>query len=277
MSAEQLMALEAALGDLSTLYVAARQFTAIRERAETELLVGINMLASKLRRLLRAAELTDDAIALVSREILATAAHWHLQLEGVHTSATYQRTLAALAADDQTQLAALVPDIFAGLSVVHPSPSLYFPVSPASARRRGTSPGGTGSTGTRPFLSPRECAEKIQQLVVQGILPETGGSEWWERELAAIVGTDTPAALETPLALRLDAATVRVAVFGSPEEPSLRVFTPCLRAPFSIVVARSAPDEWWAAYEESYAAFRDALQRELATRGHRVSIWEAGS
>jgi len=264
MSAEQLIALEAALSDLSALYVAARTFTALRERAETELLPAISALGSRLRGLVRAARLTDEVVDGVSREILGTAAHWHRQLEGVRRSGPYQQALAALADDDQTRLSRLIPEVLAGLSVVRPPPSLYFPVSPASARRR---------PGVSPFSNARECADTLGELVANGLIPEAGGSEWWDRELPAIVGADTPATLETPIALHLTAGDVRVAVFCTAEDPSLHVYTPRLRAPLSVILASAATDEWWEAYEDSYSTFRDALRRELEARGHRLSTW----
>jgi hypothetical protein len=266
MSAEQLIALEAVLSDLSALYVVARRFAALRARAETELLPGISALGSKLRHLLRVAQLTDEAIAAVSREVLATAAHWHQQLDGVRASPAYQEALAALAQDDQARLATLVPAVFAGLSVLHPAPAVYFPVSPARARRR---------AGASPFLSPRECADMLERLLAHGLVPEAGGAEWWERELPAVTGAATPAALETPIAVRLAADDARLAVFGSRDEPALYVFTRGVRAPLSLVLASTATDEWWEAYEESYTTFRDALHRELGARGTPVTIWPA--
>src|SRR5262249_17441222 len=101
----------------------------------------------------------------------------------------------------------------------------------------------------------------------EGIEPENAEGEWWERELPSLSCAENPEALDTPIALRLAAADVTVAVFGASEEPSCRVFTPRLRARFSVVLAAEATDEWWEAYEDSYTAFRDALQQELGKRG----------
>jgi hypothetical protein len=62
-----------------------------------------------------------------------------------------------------------------------------------------------------------------------------------------------------------------LALFALVDEPTYRLFTPGLQAPLNVVLAADATDEWWQAYDESYAAFREALCRELATRGLEVS------
>jgi hypothetical protein len=146
---------------------------------------------------------------------------------------------------------------------VEPAPSLYFPVSPAAKRRR---------PGTSPFLNAAECAERIVRLLEDGIIPEDGGNEWWERELLAIPCADSPSALDTPIALGLNAANVRVTVFAAADEPGLRIFTPRLRAPMSVMLAAEATDEWWEAREDSYRSFREAVQKELAVRGQEALI-----
>src|SRR5262249_15730407 len=154
------------------------------------------------------------------------------------------------------------PQVFAGVHRSHQVPTLYFPVSPSSGRRR---------SGASPFLSAAECADRILRVLDEGYEADSSGTEWWERELASITSADRAAALETPIALCLAAADVRIAVFTTNDDASLRIFTPRLRAPFSIVLAAEATDEWWEAYQDSYHDFREALRRELAARGQSVS------
>ena len=263
MSAEQLIALEAAQAELGTLYVVARGFTALHTRAEAELLPQLASLASRLRRLVRTSDLTDNEIDAAAREISALRTRWRAELEEVHASTVYQRALAAVAADRQDEIASVIPQVLAGLHLVRPAPPLYFPVSPSSGRRR---------PGASPFLSAAECADSILHIVTDGYEPESGGNEWWERELPSIGCADSAAALETPIMLRVDASDVHVAVFGVGDDPGFRIFSPQMRAPFSIVLEADATDEWWEAYQDSYRTFRDALQRELAARGHRATI-----
>ncbi len=266
MSAEQLIALEAAQAELGTLYLVACGFSALRTRAEAELLPRVDGLGRRLRRLLRTAQLSDDAVEAAAREVLELRSAWQADLERVRTSAVYQRALAALTEDRQDELRTLIPHVLAGLRLVSPAPPLYFPVSPSSGRRR---------PGSSPFLSPPECAERIVRLLAEGYEPEAGGTEWWEREFAFISCADHPAALETPISLRLASGDVRVGVFTANHDLGLRIFTPRLRAPMSIVLAADATDEWWEAYQDSYREFRTALERELTTRGYTVSVVEA--
>ncbi len=256
-SAEQLMALEAALTELSVLYGAARLFCPLRDRAEDELLPQLASMGSHLRGLLRNAHLSQPQIDAAVREILSLRADWRAALERVRASDTYRAALAALNADQQPDLARMMPQLFAGLQVVQP-PILYFPISPASGRLR---------PGSSPFLGAADCADRIAKTLADGIEAEVAGTEWWEREWPCIVCADDPEALETPVTLRLIASAVRVCVFSSSDEPTLRLYTRCLRAPMSVVLAAEATDEWWLAYEESYAAFREALESELKVRG----------
>jgi hypothetical protein len=263
MSVEQLIALEAAQAELGTLYAVARSFRALQARAEADLLPRVAGLGSRLRGQLRKAQLTDDEVDAAAREVLSIRTTWQAALEQVRASADYQQALAALAADRQADLAELIPKVFADLRLVRPAPSLYFAVSPSSHRRR---------SGASPFLSAPECADRILGILEEGYQPEGGGTEWWDCELPSISCTDIAAAVDTPIALRLAAADVRVAVFAAGDEPTYRIFTSQLRAPMAIVLAAEATDEWWEAYEDSYRDFRDALQHELKTRGHAAAV-----
>ena len=262
-SAEQVIALQAALTDLSDLYSIARSFAALQARAEGDLLPRIHTLGARLRRLVRAGQLSDAAINQTATEVLGLAAHWRSELDGLRCSLEYQRAVRAVAADQQTELADVIPRVLAGLGVVRPAPSVYFPVSPSTGRRR---------PGSSPFLGAPECADKILQILGDGIVPDLHEAEWWERDLPSIACADTPAGLETPIALHLAAAEVRATVFMETDVATLRVFATRVRGPMSIVLASDATDEWWEAYQDSYRTFRDALQQQLTTRGQMVTI-----
>jgi len=259
--AEQIIGLEAALTDLSDVYASARRFTALHARADAEWLPQLNALGAALRRLLRSGELNEAAIDRTATEILACATLWRSELEAMRDSTVYQRALRAVADNRQAELADIIPDVFAGLRSLRPAPDLYFPVSPSSGRRR---------PGASPFLSPAECAGRILQLLVDGISADSESVDWWERELPSITCGETPAGLETPIAVCVAAADVRVAVFAEADTAMLRVFGARLCAPMSVRLAREANDEWWEAYQDSYLAFRDALEHELAARGQTI-------
>jgi hypothetical protein len=265
-SAEQIIALEAALTDLSDLYSVARGFTALQARAEAELLPQIHALGTRLRSLVRRRQLSEAAIGRTATEILALAALWRSELDGVRGSPVYQQAVRAVAGGRQAELADVVPQVLARLRVVQPTPTLYFPVSPSTSRRR---------PGASPFLSPAACGDTILQLLAGGIRPDPGATDWWERELPSIMCADTPAGLDVPIGLRLAAAAVRVTVFAETDAPTLRVFTGHLHAPMSVVLARDATDEWWEAYQDSYRVFREALAQALAAHGQTVTIVDA--
>ena len=258
------------MADLARLYNVASGYAPLRARATAELLPRLNVLAARLRALVRRAQLSEDAIHRVAVEILALGSEWRSELENLRTSAAYQEALAAVLDDRQEALTHLIPQVVADAQPVYPAPSLYFPVAPAAERRR---------PGSSPFLSAAECAERIRGLITDGIVPVANGNDWWDRELVAIPCTRECEALEAPIALRVDAAVVRVAVFTAEDDAALRVYTTRLRAPMSVTLAADATDEWWDAYDESYRSFRDALRRELAARGQAVvieALWGQG-
>ena len=260
-AAEQLIGLEAAIADAGALYGVTRRFVALRNAADNTFLPALTHLGQTLRALVRTMRLTDDAVAAAATQLMGLGAEWRARLEEVRASAHYQAALLAWADDRQAELLELLPLLFAGLKVVTSVPVLYLPVSAASGTRR---------SGNRPFLSVGECADRIAGLLGAGIPAESSGAEWWDRELAYISCTDSAEALDTPIALRLDAPHLRHAVYTIVDEGGLRIYTPRLQVPLSVVVASEATDEWWEAYEDSYAAFRDALRAELTARSYAV-------
>ena len=261
-SAEQLIALEAAVAELGGLYATASGFTALQEPAETRLLPRLTALGRQLRHLVRSAQLTAGEVERAAAEIQSVRSEWRSQLERLRDSPLYQQARTALTDDRQEALAHLIPQVLAGLRLLPSSPDLYFPVSPSSGQRR---------PGSSPFLSAGECANRLVAMLNDGMAPADSGPEWWERDWPSISCADTPAALESPIALCLRATDVRVAVFSVVDEAALRIFTPLVHGPFSITLANEATDQWWEAYEDSFAAFRDALQREITARGYAVT------
>ena len=260
-SAEQLIALEAALTELSNLYGAASGFAVLRARAEHELLPELLSLGSTLRHRVRAAELSNREVDRAAQEILALRSRWQAHLQEVRASAVYQEGQRALASDRQADLERLLPQILAGVHAVQPVPTLFFPVSAASGRRR---------VGSSPFLSATECARRIERTLAAGLQPEESGEEWSERDWPCILCAEDPGALDTPIALQVEGTDVDAVVFAVAHDPMLRIYTPRLHAPMSVVLAADVGDEWWQAYEDSYQAFRTALQSALAVLGIAV-------
>jgi len=262
MSAEQLIGLEAALGELGGLYVAARRFAPLRAAAENELLPATGRLGAALRALLRRGRFDDAAADAAAREIARLRADWLARLEALRRTPAYQRALAAWEAVDGAGLSASLPELLADLSLLARPPTLFAGVSAASGRRR---------PGARPFLTTAACAEKVAGYRDEGVPCETGGDRWWDRELSAIQLVDDPQALDTPIALRIEPASSSPPVFRLAGSALFHVFCRVLRVPFTVTLQRDTDDEWWAAYE-SYPAYRDELAGHLERLGLRVEM-----
>ena len=263
MSVEPSIALEAALADLSALYPVARGFTALQDAAEHELLPFLSRLGAALRSLQRKHGLDDAAAQSAATAILGESARWHEALEALHTSAAYRAALDAWQANDQGALARCIPSVLAGHTPIDPVPPLYFPFAISSGRRR---------PGSSPFLSPQACADAIDTLAIDGICCEPCSGPWWDRELQPLVCAADALALASPITLRKAIEPRSLSVFAVADELTLRVFSPIVRGPFSVVLAAEAEDEWWEAYEDSYQVFRDRLHRELQRRQRDVEL-----
>lgn len=250
------------MAELSTLYSVAKSFADLRQRAEDAFLPDLLDLGTRLRGLLRRARLGAAEVERAAEDVLRLRSQWQGALEALRASPAYQSALRAWAANDQAGLAAEIPRVFAGVQVVQPVPTLFFPVSPSSGRRR---------PGASPFLSAGDAAQRIMGLLAAGLEPEASGSDWWDCELAYIAAADELGGLDTPIALRMAPADCDVAVFCCRDDPSFRLFTPRLQARLTVVLAAEAGDEWWQAYDESYASFRQRLHTELEKGGVRLS------
>jgi hypothetical protein len=256
-SAEHLIALEAALAELGALYTAARTFTPLAEAAERELLPQLSTFSSHLRALNRSGEMAQDDVDAASQRILDLRTAWRGRLDGVRSSSTYRQTADALRRDEQSALAVLIPQLFARLEVAQPPARLYFAIS-AAVRRRGA--------GSSPFLSPAECADKIGAAVRDGLRPFTHGGEFWDEDLPSLPGAASFADIDSPFAVSVAGAALKVTVFADDSDLGYRVFAPRLSGELSVAIAAEADDEWWQAFEQSYREFRDELCAELTRR-----------
>jgi hypothetical protein len=253
-SAEHLIALEAAVSELGDLYTTARGFVPLKDDAERALLPRVMELGRRLRHLLRGSRLTEGAVDEAAREIAELRAEWRARLDNLRASPLYRRAAETIAADRQQELPERLPQLLSGLRVVDPAPSLYFPVAVSSGRRR---------PQTSPFLSVRALTERTIAHLDQGLQPNTKGGDGWDSDLPSLPCAADPEALDSPVSLLLQAEDVRCSVFERTESFDLLLFTPHLKAPMSVVLAAEATDAWWDTHEESYTEFRDQLASEL--------------
>lgn len=263
MEAEHLIAFEAALAELSGLYLVAKDFRPLRARAESELLAAMAELGSRLRGFVRRGSLDDGVVDAAARDIAALRQEWRAALEDLRAGDVYQSCLSAYGAREHARLVTLIPLLFAECEHTPVPPPLSYPLSPSSGRRR---------PGNSPFLTPDACATRIAQLRDDGIVAEGSGTEWWETELVPLTLACDAAAFDTPVALRFEPGQMRAAVFQMGGGEIFRVYAPRLCAPFEVVLQHEVDDEWWQAFAGSYATWRDALAVELRAREIPVSV-----
>lgn len=264
MVAEQLIAFEAALSDLGYLCLVARTFSALRPAADADLAPRVRAIGARLRTALRQGTLDEATVAAVAGEIAGLRTHWEAALEAFHVGAAYRRALTAWQADRVDELAGLLPNLVADLVPVRVPPPLYVGISVSTGRRR---------PGMRPFLTAEACADRIAAYRTEGFPADVSGTAWWDTELACLRLVDDPDALETPVALRIEVASVPVPVFAGAADDRFRIYARVLKAPFSATLRDAAGDEWWEASAESYPEFRAALAAALYDRGVAVDVW----
>lgn len=263
MPVEELIGLEAAMNELGSLYAAARQFCALREPAEQRLLPRIRALGAELRRSLRAGSLDEGAVDAAAREIASLRDEWRERLGAIRSSDAYRLALDASARGDAEALAARLPEIFAGLRRTAPPASLFVAVPIAHHDRR---------PGNRPFLTESACVKKIAAYRRLGVPGPKAAEDWWETDFPCLVLLDDAESLEAPVQLRFDARRLAVPLFAAGDGPGLRCYTVPLRGPFSVSLQAQASDEWWEAFGDAYATYRDALKRELEQAGFEVEV-----
>ena len=103
---------------------------------------------------------------------------------GATARRSYRQRRAGRGRQSAGELAEVIPQVFARLRVVQPAPTLYFPVSPSSGRRR---------PGSSPFLSPaRLCRQDSAAARRRDCTQIRRRTDWWERELPSIMCAETP-------------------------------------------------------------------------------------
>ena len=247
--------------DLVRLYESALVFTRLRERAEAELLPQMSALGALLRGDLRAGTLEPAAIQSAADHLHRLTDDWRAKLDDMRRDPTLCRAVRAFEQDDPIALRLLLPEVFAG-HVPAPAAAhvLYYAVPLAASHRR---PGG------RPFLAAAEAAERIVACR-DGVAPDPG-RDWWDISLGFIPLADDPVSLDTPITLAFTLTAERHALFSLVGESSMRLYARALRAPFDVVVALDARDDWWEAAGDSYETFREQLTASLRDRDIAVA------
>jgi len=248
--------------DLARLYETALIFGALRARAERELMPQMNELGALIRQRLRDRTFDSSALRSTAEALHRLTDEWGSVIDSMRGDRNVREAQAAFDRDDQAALRSLLPMIFAGLTPCESTPpALYYAISLAAPRRR---------PGARPFLNATDAADRIAGFR-RGIEPNSGG-DWWDDRLRFLSLADDFDALDAPVALVFDLRGTNYTLFRVAEESAMRLYTPRLRAPFSVTLAGDPHDDWWEAAAEPYAAFRDRLANTLRHHDIAVSI-----
>jgi hypothetical protein len=261
--ARELIGLEAAIAELGSLYVAAKEFAPLRAAADEELRLGTERLASELRAHVRHGTLDAAVLDRTAARVAELRAHWQNALEELRASPLYREACETWHAGDATRLGELLPRVFADIHPMEPPPHLYLDVPLAAGRRGG---------GPSPFLSAEEAATRILTWRDEGVTTSRRG-EWWRTDLGFLELVADPELLESSVGLRFEGASVPSAVLTSGGDDHVyRLYGQRIRAPFAVVLREESDDAWWDAAESSYEEFRDELADRLRAVGFAVEF-----
>jgi hypothetical protein len=260
--ARELIGLEAAIAELGSLYVAAKEFAPLRTAADQELRLGTEKIASELRAHVRHDTLDAAVLDRTAARVAELRDHWQRALEDLRASPLYRQACDAWRDGDVARLGELLPRVFADVQTVAPPSHLYFDV-PLASRHGG---------GSSPFLSADEAASRIRTWRNEGLTTSQRG-EWWRTDLGFVELVADLDLLESSVGLRFDGASLPADVLTSGGDDHLyRLYGSRIRAPFSVVVREESDDAWWDAAESSYEEFRDELASRLRAAGLAVAI-----
>lgn len=263
METDYLIALDTAHAELGDLYVLARRFRVLRDDADRDLLTTITDLGLQLRKLCRHAELSEVAIAEHAGRVQSVRRTWLARIAEVKGSATYRAARAAYEADEQHELARLLPEVVAGIDIVDPVPDLYFGVRVSRPRR---------GPGSPPFVDSATCVERVLERMREGLRPPVDD----ELGFARLTPGDDPESLDSPVSLRLAPSPAGPTLFRSTDDSDLHVYTPSLAGPFTPALCVEFEDPWWQTNDESYEEFRQRVTEGLRSRGCDVLDVGAG-
>lgn len=265
MSAEYWIALDSAQAELGDLYTEARRYRHLADAAEAELLPALTAMGMRLRSLRRERAFDSGKIAAVAHEMHALRDAWLARMHDLRSSAPYTQLREAYAADEQTRVATLVPQVFVDLEAVAEARRIYFGVRVSAPRRR---------AGEPPFLHSEACVERVLERSAEGFKP-AGMDEPSDAPgdaLAMLACAVDPNDLDSPVSLTRIAAPGSLALFRRTHDDQAMLFSPHVRGPFSVALCHHWDDAWWESNPENYQEFRDNVAAHLRSQGVDVRI-----
>jgi hypothetical protein len=244
------------IGDVGRCSARARRYRLTAELAERTLSRTL-FLGGEVRAARRSGATTDDALVVVEGELRALLAAAEQAIGDVRATSAYRDALTAWESGRYADVAACAPEIFAGVELVTTPGLLYAPIPVVN--RRG---------GAERFLTPDAVAARVAALLREGVGAEREPADLGADEsLPAIVLTETPDLLETPLALVVDPARDGVPVARLVGSGELLVYAPRVSAVGRVRCTAEPDDEWWAVRPNEYARWINALRAALAPHG----------
>jgi hypothetical protein len=254
---ERVAALIAEVGEC---YQRARRYRALAATSEVLILDRALDLGAEIRAAERRGH-GEEVARGAAAELSALAAACRAAIAGVHASSDYRRAAAAWAAGQWEVVAATAPALFAAVEAMTSRPVLHYPVA-ITARH-----------GGEHFITPRACADVIAATIAEGLTPpalppDLGGDE----TIRAVMLTDDPSSLESPIGLALDGDAVALPLCRVVPAGDVLVYTERLRVPMRVATAPEVTDEWWTVRPDAYRRYVAELTSELAARGITAAV-----
>jgi hypothetical protein len=253
-------AVEDRIAEVGTLAAEADRYRWARAGDGPALLNESLALGATARRLLRdAAGAAGDPLARLLTALRDLAGRYRTLLDAVHGDPEYRAAVAAWAAGDAPTLARTIPAVFADVEPAPTCAALYHPVTVAGRR---------GRLAAAPTL-----AAELETMCTKGLVAAEGGAiPATDASLRAVPLHADWAALDTPVALRVDPRTIPLPVFRIAASRDHLVYTERLRARATVVLARHADPQRWPELGVDYVDFFTAMTAALAARNCTVEI-----
>ena len=250
--------LEAAIADTGSLLVRLQKYRRGAEVDGVALQRDAMALGDRARRLSRSGRLDAATTAELHAAVGRVVERARALLAGVQATADYRAAVAAHAAGDQAMLGRTLPAIFAGIATVEPPPAL---VHTLTWRRRNR---------------PRPAAELVAEIAAL----RTDGLPGVGDDLAAGVDPMLPAVVlesepapDEPAVLRLATATLGVPVYQLEATGEHLVYAARLRAPFTVVLARTLDPEAVESTPLDYQRWRAGIADAMTAAGIAFDEW----
>ncbi len=243
------------MAEIGALAGLGERYRVVRETGGPALLNYGLALAAEARRLYRGAAVDSEEVARLAARCRETASRLGALLEAARAAPEYAEAVAARQSGDATALIRCIPAVFADIELATGIEALYHP---ASVTVRGSRVHETDA-----------LAAELSRLRAEGIpATDPGDGPGTDDGLRAVVLYDDWGRLDSPVAVRLDAANLGHPTFRLAGSGEILVYAERVGATSAVVVlARSPEPDRWPDLGTDYADFLPSLQAALDRRG----------